>query len=174
MGADRELPAPSWAEIHGAWPRGGWFDSPLVTSVVPLGAREAAGRARQGLVSSPGTLGPRGAWRVRGTRLSALNVWAACGLFESGSGATWERAELGMADLHGWVGSDWARASIESAICFALAFPDLAAKHCQERGEASATAIFERALAGARAEIEARAIEEASSPSSEGRGSARL
>ena len=71
---ERLLPSPSWLALHGAFPEGRLFGQPCFQALAGLGLGRVEWLAREFIVSTPGTLGPQGAWRLRHHRIGAQQI----------------------------------------------------------------------------------------------------
>lgn len=72
---ERRLPSPSWLALHGKFPEGPFFDPPCFQALARLGIERIEWLARELIVSTPGTLGHEGSWRLRNHRIGAQQIF---------------------------------------------------------------------------------------------------
>ena len=132
------LPASSFAEELDTWPEGNLYGMHCFQEAKALGSPALRALAESYAVSTPGTLGERGSWRIAGHRVSIIDLLAlaeppvAGQHSEDGHGVDdmAERAE----EWFGWNPNGETRDKIFAALAFALLFPDLLLVQVKERG----------------------------------------
>lgn len=134
-------------ESRGIWPRGPFYDMDVFRQAIALGPEALRRSAQAFAVSTPGTLGEKGAWRVAGHRISIADMLEAMLRFDDSDGD--DPSHFGMDDLvalasayFGWPQDGPSRDKLVGAAAFALLFPELALEHALERGRPG----LERAL----------------------------
>lgn len=173
------LPASSWAEEHGLWPDGPLFGMRCFSQAKALGAPALRELAQKHAVSTPGTLGDPGAWRLAGHRIALIDALDLADPPMPGLLGDWRDASLEAMmeraeERFDWPLSEELRHMLLGALGFALLFPELILRQAQERGREPWRSGLEPEVARARALAEKAALARSASDGGPGGPAARL
>ena len=132
------LPEESPSSGAGIWPDGWFFELPCFEQAKAKGLQSIYEIARVHIVSTPGTLGDKGAWRIEGHRLSVDNIIQLARHSDhslaKGHPMTIATMALIAEEWYGWNGNDpLLHDKIEAALCFTLLYPEVYFEQTIER-----------------------------------------